>query len=61
MHILTYKCIQKQYHVKKEKDCQSFTLNPGNEDTKLHKHSNGDCVRLEPATSSQDFRVAFSF
>jgi hypothetical protein len=47
MHIVTCKCIQKQYHVKKEKDCQSFTLYPGNEDTKHHNQSTGGCVRLE--------------
>jgi hypothetical protein len=46
---------------KKNKDYQRFTLNPGNEGTKLHKQSTGGCVRLELATSSQDFRVASSF
>jgi hypothetical protein len=61
MHIVTYKCIQKQYHVKKEKDYQRFTLNPGNEGSKLHRQSTGGCVRLAPATSSQDFRIASSF
>jgi hypothetical protein len=47
MHIVTYKCIPKQYHVKKEKDYQRFTLNPGNEDTKHHRQSTGGCVHLE--------------
>jgi hypothetical protein len=46
---------------KKKKDYQRFTLNPGNEGTKLHKQSTGGCVCLAPATSSQDFRVASSF
>jgi hypothetical protein len=61
MHIVTYKCIPKQYHVKKEKDYQRFTLNPRNGGTKLHKQSTGGCVRLAPTTSSKDFRVASSF
>jgi hypothetical protein len=46
---------------KKKKDYQRFTLNPGNEGTKLHRQSTGGCVRLELATSLQDFRVASSF
>jgi hypothetical protein len=46
MHIVTYKCIQKQYHVKNEKDYQRFTLNPGNEGSKHHRQSTGGCVRL---------------
>jgi hypothetical protein len=61
MHIVTYKCIQKQYHVKKEKYYQSITLNTRNEGSKHHRQSTGACVRLAPATSSQDFRVASSF
>jgi hypothetical protein len=32
---------------KRKEDYQRFTLNPGNEDTKLHKQSTGGCVRLE--------------
>ena len=32
---------------KKKGDYQRFTLNPGNEDTILHKQSTGGCVRLE--------------
>jgi hypothetical protein len=46
---------------KKEKDYQRFTLNPGNEGSKHHLQSTGGYVRLELATSSQDFRVASSF
>jgi hypothetical protein len=46
---------------KKEKDCQRFTLNPGNEGSKHHRQSTGDCVRLAPATSSTNSRVASSF
>jgi hypothetical protein len=42
-------------------DYQRFTLYPRNEGTKLQKQSTGGCVRLDPATSSQDFRVASSF
>jgi hypothetical protein len=38
-----------------------ITLYPGNEVTKLHKQSIGGCVRLEPATSSQDFKSTSSF
>jgi hypothetical protein len=53
------KRIQKQHHVKKEKDHQSITLNPGNEGTKLHKQSTGGCVRLAPATSSQRLQSSF--
>jgi hypothetical protein len=61
MHIVTYKLIQKQYHVRKKRDYQRFTLNPRNEGSKHHRKSTGGCVRLAPATSSQDFRVASSF
>jgi hypothetical protein len=61
MHIVTYKCIQKQYRVKKKGDYQRFTLYPGNEGTKHHRQSTGGCVRLAAATSSQDFKVASSF
>jgi hypothetical protein len=46
MHIVTYKCIQKQYHVKKG-DYQRFTLYPGNEGSKHHRLSTGACVHLE--------------
>jgi hypothetical protein len=46
---------------KKKGDYQRFTLNPGNEGTKHHRQSIGGCVRLAPATSSQDFKVASSF
>jgi hypothetical protein len=52
MHIVTYKCIQKQYHVKKKGDYQRFTLYPGNEGSKHHRQSTGGCVLLAPATSS---------
>jgi hypothetical protein len=41
MHIVDISEHQKQYHVKKEKDHQSITLNSGNEGTKLHKQSTG--------------------
>jgi hypothetical protein len=61
MHIVTYKWIQKQYHIKKEKDYQRFTLNPRNEGTKLHRQSTGGCAHLAPATSSQDFKTTSSF
>jgi hypothetical protein len=37
---------------KKKKDYQRFTLNPGNEGSKLHRQSTGGCVRLALATSS---------
>jgi hypothetical protein len=47
MHIVTNKCLQKQYHVKKEKDYQKFTLCPGNEGSKHHRQSTGGCVCLE--------------
>jgi transcriptional regulator of NAD metabolism len=56
MHIVTYKCIQKQYHVKKEKDYQRFTLNLGNKGSKHHRKLTGGCVRLALATSSQDIK-----
>jgi hypothetical protein len=46
MHIVDISEHQKQYHVKKEKDHQSITLNSGNEGTKLHKQSTGGCVCL---------------
>jgi hypothetical protein len=46
---------------KKKKDYQRFTLNPGNKGSKHHRQSTGGCVRLAPATSSQDFKVAPSF
>jgi hypothetical protein len=46
---------------KKKKDYQRFTLNPGNEGSKHHRQSTGGCVRLAPAPSSQDFKVASSF
>jgi hypothetical protein len=58
MHIVTYKCIQKTVSRKEKGDYQRFTLNPGNEGSKHHRQSTGGCVRLAPATSSQDFRVA---
>jgi predicted neuraminidase len=45
MHIVTYKCIQKQYHIK-NKDYLRFTLNPENEGSKHHRQSTGGCVRL---------------
>jgi hypothetical protein len=61
MHIVSYKCIQKQYHERKREIIRVLRLNPGNEGTKLHKQSTGGYVRLEPATSSQDFRLASSF
>jgi hypothetical protein len=46
---------------KKKGDYQRFTLYPVNKGTKLHKQSIGGCVRLAPATSSQDFKAASSF
>jgi hypothetical protein len=46
MHIVTYKCIQKQYHVRKRKIIKIY-LNPGNEGSKHHRQSTGGCVRLE--------------
>jgi hypothetical protein len=52
IHIVDKSEQQKQYHVKKEKDYQSITLNPGNRGSKLHKQSTGGCVHLVPATSS---------
>jgi hypothetical protein len=45
----------------KKKDYQRFTLYPGNEGSKHHRQSTGGCVRLAPATSSQDFIVASFF
>jgi hypothetical protein len=45
----------------KKKDYQRFTLNPGNEGSKHRRQSTGGCVRLAPATSSQDFNVASFF
>jgi hypothetical protein len=45
----------------KVKDYQSFKLYPGNEGSKHHRQSTGACVRLAPATTSQDFRVASFF
>jgi hypothetical protein len=56
-----HKWIAETISRKKKGGYQSITLYPGNEDTKHHKQSTGGCVRLEPATSSQDFRVASSF
>jgi hypothetical protein len=56
-----HKWITETISRKKKGDYQRFTLNPGNEGTKLHKQSTGGCVHLEPATSSQDFKVASSF
>jgi hypothetical protein len=46
---------------KKKEDYQRFALNPGNEGSKHHRQSTGGCVRLAPATSSQDFKVASFF
>jgi hypothetical protein len=46
---------------KKKEDCQRFTLYPGNEGSKHHRQTTRGCVRLAPATSSQDFKVASSF
>jgi hypothetical protein len=56
-----HKWITETISRKKKGDYQRFTLNPGNGGTKLHKQSTGGCVCLEPATSSQDFKVASSF
>jgi hypothetical protein len=56
-----HKWITETISRKKKEDYQRFTLNLGSGGTKLHKQSTGGCVRLEPATSSQDFRVASSF
>jgi hypothetical protein len=56
-----HKWITETISHKKKGDYQRFMLNHGNEGTKLHRQSTGDYVRLEPATSSQDFRVASSF
>jgi hypothetical protein len=56
-----HKWITKTISRKKKEYYQRFTLSPRNGGTKLHKQSTGGCVRLEPATSSQDFRVASSF
>jgi hypothetical protein len=61
IHIVTYKWIQKQYHVKKEKDYQSITLDAGNEGFKYHRQSTRGCVRLAPATSSQQLHGSFLF
>jgi hypothetical protein len=61
MHIVTYKWIQKQYHVWKRKIIRDLRLNPRNEGSKHHRPSTGGCVRLAPATSSQDFKVTSSF
>jgi hypothetical protein len=47
MHIVIYKCIQKQYHVRKRKIIRVLRLNPGNEGSKHHRQSTGGCVRLE--------------
>jgi hypothetical protein len=46
---------------KKKEDYQRFTLNPGNKGSKHHRQSTGGCVRLTPATSSQDFKATSSF
>jgi hypothetical protein len=59
MHIVTYKCIQKQYHIRKRNIIRDLRLNPGNEDTKHHKQSTGGYVRLAPATSSQRLHRSF--
>jgi hypothetical protein len=56
-----HKWITETISRKKKGDYRRFTLNPGNGGTKLHKQSTGGCVRLEPATPSQDIRVASSF
>jgi hypothetical protein len=56
-----HKWITETISCKKKGRLSEFTLNPGNEGTKLHKQSTGGCVRLAPATPSQDFRVASSF
>jgi hypothetical protein len=61
MHIVTYKWIQKQNHIRKRENYQRFTLYLGNEGIKLHRQSTGGCVRLAPATSSTNSRVASSF
>jgi hypothetical protein len=61
IHIVDISKQRKQYHVKKEKDQQSITLNPGNEGTKLHKQSTEGYVRLAPAHLHNDFVAASSF
>jgi hypothetical protein len=53
-----HKWITETISHKKKGDYQRFMLNHGNEGTKLHRQSTGDYVRLEPATSSQDFRAS---
>jgi hypothetical protein len=58
IHILTYMWIQKQYHVRKGR-LSEFTLNPGNEGSKLHKQSTRGCVHLAPTTSSQWLQGSF--
>jgi hypothetical protein len=40
---------------KKKKDYQRFTLNLGNEGSKHHRQSTGDCVRLAPAHLHSSF------
>jgi hypothetical protein len=57
-----HKWITETISRKKKGDYQSFTLNLGNEDTKLHRQSTGG-LRMPGTsnTSSQDFRVASSF
>jgi hypothetical protein len=60
MHIVTYKCIQKTVSRKKKKDYQRLRLILETK-TQHHRQSTGGCIRLAPATSSQDFIVASTF
>jgi hypothetical protein len=46
MHIVTYKWIQKYYHVRKRKIIRDLRLDTGNEGSKHHRQSTRGCVRL---------------
>jgi hypothetical protein len=42
------------------KDYQSYTVYPGNEDSKLHRQSSGGCVDLELSIIFKRLHITFS-
>jgi hypothetical protein len=56
-----HKCIQKQYHIRKREIIKDLRLILETKAPNSRSSRLGGYVCLEPATSSQDFRVASSF
>jgi hypothetical protein len=61
MHIVTYKCIQKQYHVRKREIIRDLHLILETKALNITGSRLGVAYAYHSSTSSQDFKVASSF